>query len=70
MTEHRHFIERDENDATYRITRYGASRASEVGIATQAEAIERMYEIDPNAEGFAERQRRTVEGHPDKWRPV
>lgn len=60
------FIERrDESD--YAIRRPGAERASGVK-QTQAEAIERAREIEPNASILVERVRNTDVGGRDKWR--
>jgi hypothetical protein len=56
---------RDEGD--YAVRRPGAQRASGV-CDTQAEAIERAREIDPNAAIHVERVRYTSQGTPDKWR--
>ncbi len=56
---------RDEGD--YAIRRPGSERASDV-CDTQAEAIERARDIDPNAAIHVERVRYTSQGTPDKWR--
>jgi hypothetical protein len=60
------FIEQ-RNDGDYAIRRPGAERASGVE-QTQAEAIERAREIEPNASIFVERVRNTDVGGRDKWR--
>jgi hypothetical protein len=60
------FIEQ-RNEGDYAIRRPGAERAS--GVAqTQAEAIERAREIEPNASILVERVRNTDVGGRDKWR--
>ena len=60
------YIERrDEGD--YAVRRPGSERASAV-LPTQAEAIERAKEIDPNAAIHVERVRDTSRGVRDKWR--
>jgi hypothetical protein len=61
------FIEQRPEDNDYSIRRPGAERISDRG-ATQAEAIERAREIDPNAAILVERVRNTDVGHRDKWR--
>ena len=60
------FIERrDEGD--YAVKRPNAERASAIE-STQAKAIERAKEIDPNAAIHVERVRHTSVGNRDKWR--
>ena len=61
------FIERREGEGDYAIRRPGAKKASDV-CETQAEAIERAEEIDPNATILVERVRNTNQGSRDKWR--
>jgi uncharacterized protein DUF2188 len=61
------FIERREDERDYAIRRPGAERISG-HESTQAEAIERAREIDPNATVQVERVRNTSVGHRDKWR--
>lgn len=56
---------RDEGD--YAVRRPGSERASAV-LPTQAEAIDRGKEIDPNAAIHVERVRETTRGGRDKWR--
>lgn len=56
---------RDEGD--YAIRRPSSDRASDVR-ETQAEAIERAREIDPDAAIHVERVRDTDRGSRDKWR--
>ena len=61
------FIERRTEEGDYAIRRPGADRISD-REATQAEAIDRAREIDPNASILVERVRNTDRGHRDKWR--
>jgi Protein of unknown function (DUF2442)/Uncharacterized protein conserved in bacteria (DUF2188) len=58
-------VKRAQGD--YAVRRGNAERASAVE-ATQAEAIERAREIDPQAAIHVERVRNTTGGHSDKWR--
>lgn len=60
------FIEqRPEGD--YAVRRPGSGRASAVEV-TQAEAIERARELNPDASILVERVRNTDIGGRDKWR--
>jgi hypothetical protein len=61
------FIEKREGEGDYAIRRPDAARISG-HEATQAEAIERAREIDPNAAILVERVRNTEKGRRDKWR--
>ena len=61
------FIERRDKEGDYAIRRPNAGRISD-HESTQADAIERAREIDPNAAILVERVRNTDRGHPDKWR--
>jgi hypothetical protein len=61
------FVERREKEGDYAIRRGGAERISDRSD-TQAEAIERAREIDPNAAVLVERVRNTNVGGRDKWR--
>lgn len=61
------FIERREEEGDYAIRRPNAERISG-HEPTQAEAIDRAYEIDPNATVQVERVRNTDRGGRDKWR--
>jgi hypothetical protein len=61
------FIEQRPDERDYAIRRPGAERISD-HEPTQAEAIERAREIDPNAAILVERVRDTNRGHRDKWR--
>lgn len=60
------YIER-RDEGNYAVRRPGSERASAV-LPTQAEAIERAKEIDPNAAIHVERVRETNRGGRDKWR--
>lgn len=66
MKKHELFVER-RPQGDYAVRRGNAERASAVK-STQAEAIERAREIDPNAAIHVERVRNTTGGHRDKWR--
>jgi hypothetical protein len=60
------FIERrDQGD--YAVRRPGSRRASAV-LPTQAEAIDRASELEPNSTPMVERVRHTSRGKPDQWR--
>jgi len=61
------FIERRPEEGDYAIRRPGADRISD-HEPTQADAIDRAKEIDPNAAILVERVRNTDRGHRDKWR--
>jgi uncharacterized protein YdaT len=61
------FIERREDEGDYAIRRHGSKRPSDIED-TQAEAIERAREIDPDATIVVERVRNTNRGSRDKWR--
>jgi hypothetical protein len=61
------FIERREKEGDYVIRRPGSDRASG-REDTQADAIDRAREIDPNAAIEVERVRNTDRGSRDKWR--
>jgi len=61
------FIERREEEGDYAIRRPGADRISG-HEPTQAEAIDRARENDPDATLQVERVRDTDGGHRDKWR--
>lgn len=60
------FIERRE-EGDYAVRKPGSDRASAV-LPTQAEAVERAREIDPDAAVLVERVRDTKVGGRDKWR--
>ncbi len=60
------FIER-RHQGDYAIRRPNSERASAVE-ATQAEAIQRAREIEPDATIHVERVRHAEGGNPDKWR--
>lgn len=66
MTNKDLFIEqRPQGD--YAVRRANSERASAVA-PTQAEAIARARQIEPNAPVLVERVRHTTGGTPDKWR--
>ncbi len=60
------FIERREQ-GDYAVRRANSQRASDV-LPTQAAAIERAMELNPNGRPLVERVRNTSVGGPDKWR--
>lgn len=60
------FIERREQ-GDYAVRKPNSSRASAVA-QTQAKAIERAKELNPDAAIHVERVRNTKAGEPDKWR--
>jgi hypothetical protein len=57
--------QRPEGD--YAVRRPNSGRASDV-LPTQAEAIERARELNPNVAPLVERVRHTSAGKPDQWR--
>lgn len=61
------FVEQRSGEGDYAVRRPSSKRASAV-CDTQAEAIERAGEIDPDASILVERVRDTNRGSPDKWR--
>lgn len=66
MPSERLFVEqRPEGD--YAVRRPNSGRASDV-LPTQAEAIERARELNPNVAPLVERVRHTSVGKPDQWR--
>jgi hypothetical protein len=66
MSKNNLYVERrPQND--YAVRKRGPVRASAVE-STQAKAIERARELNPNAAVHVERVRHTPEGSPDKWR--
>jgi hypothetical protein len=60
------FVER-RAQGDYAVRKADADRASAVA-PTQAEAIKRARELNPNAAVHVERVRNTKSGKPDKWR--
>jgi hypothetical protein len=66
MSKDRLFVER-RSQGDYAIRRPNSERASAVE-PTQAEAIQRARELNPNGTTLVERVRNTSQGHPDKWR--
>jgi uncharacterized protein DUF2188 len=66
MSDNNYYIERRE-EGDYAIRKPNSERAS--GVApTQAEAIEKAREMNPDAAIHVERVRNTSKGNPDKWR--
>ena len=68
MADHRFYIER-RPEGDYAVRRPDSDRASAVE-PTQADAIERARQIDPDAVIHVERVRDTSEGSRDKWRKI
>ena len=66
MSKDQLYVERREQ-GDYAVRRGGSQRASAV-LPTQAEAIERAKELNPNGRPVVERVRNTSAGHRDKWR--
>ncbi len=62
------FVERREQ-GDYAVRRANSERASAVR-PTQAEAIERARELNPDKSPLVERVRHTERGNPDKWRKL
>jgi uncharacterized protein YdaT len=62
------YIERREQ-GDYAVRRPGSERASAI-VPTQAEAIERAREINPDAAVHVERVRDTYVGGRDRWRKL
>lgn len=60
------FVER-RDDKTFAVRKAGSERASAV-TRTQAEAIARAKQLNPDAAIHVERVRTTTSGKPDKWR--
>ncbi len=60
------FVER-RPEGDYAVRRGDAARASDI-LPTQAEAIERAKELNPDKPPLVERVRHTTGGKPDKWR--
>jgi pyridoxine/pyridoxamine 5'-phosphate oxidase len=66
MSKNQFFVERREQ-GDYAVRRPNSQRASAV-CDTQAEAIERARELEPDAQILVERVRYTDVGKLDKWR--
>jgi hypothetical protein len=66
MKENEYFIERRE-EGDYAIRKPNSERASGVED-TQADAIRRARELNPDATIHVERVRHTERGKPDQWR--
>jgi hypothetical protein len=62
------YVER-RPEGDYAVRKPGSERASAVE-PTQAAAIERAHELNPNAAVHVERVRDTKGGNPDKWRKL
>jgi hypothetical protein len=60
------FVER-RDDKKFAVRKAGSERASAV-TQTQAEAIARAKQLNPNAAIHVERVRTTTGGKPDRWR--
>jgi hypothetical protein len=60
------FVER-RPQGDFAVRKADAQRASAV-LPTQAAAIERAMELNPNGRPLVERVRHTTVGGPDKWR--
>jgi len=60
------FVER-RPQGDYAVRKPNSERASAVR-PTQAEAIERVRELNPDKSPLVERVRNTERGNPDKWR--
>lgn len=68
MTKNELFIERREQ-GDYAVRKPGSERASAV-LPTQAEAIEKARQMNPDSAVLVERVRDTNVGGRDKWRKV
>jgi hypothetical protein len=66
MSKDQLYVER-RPQGDYAVRRPNAPRASAV-LPTQAEAIERAKELNPNGRPVVERVRNTTAGGRDKWR--
>ncbi len=66
MADDQLFVER-RPQGDYAVRRANADRASVV-LPTQAEAIDRARELNPERVPLVERQRHTDRGRPDHWR--
>jgi hypothetical protein len=66
MNDDQLFVER-RPEGDYAVRRPNSERASAI-LPTQAEAIDRARELNPNKTPLVERVRHTDRGTPDKWR--
>jgi hypothetical protein len=66
MSDNKLFVEQREQ-GDFAVRRANSERASAV-CPTQAEAIQRAWELEPNAAVLVERVRHTSVGKPDQWR--
>lgn len=62
------FVER-RSEGDYAVRKPNADRASAV-LPTQADAIARARQLDPEAAIHVERVRTTTKGGPDQWRKL
>jgi hypothetical protein len=60
------FVER-RSQRDYAVRRPNSQRASDV-LPTQAQAIDRAKQLNPNRTPLVERVRHTNRGNPDRWR--
>jgi Uncharacterized protein conserved in bacteria (DUF2188) len=67
MAKNELYIEKRENEGDYAIRKPGSERASAI-LPTQAKAIKRARDINPDAAVHVERVRDTNVGGRDKWR--
>jgi len=66
MSKNQLFVER-RPQGDYAVRRPNSQRASDV-LPTQAEAIDRARQLNPDGHPLVERVRRTSQGHPDQRR--
>ena len=66
MPDKRIYVER-RSEGDYAVRRANSERASAIA-PTQAKAIERAKQLEPNSSPHVERVRNTSGGSPDKWR--
>ena len=67
MSKDQLYVERRREQGDYAVRKGNAQRASAV-LPTQAKAIERAKELNPNGRPVVERVRNTTAGGRDKWR--
>ncbi len=68
MSDNNLYIERRQ-EGDYAVRKPNSERASAIA-STQAEAIEKAKQLNPNAAIHVERVRHTSHGNPDKWRKL
>ncbi|MGH7781069.1 MAG: DUF2188 domain-containing protein [Candidatus Binataceae bacterium] len=66
MSKKHYFVEQTD-DLRYAVRAKGSQRASDV-LDTQDDAIDRVFELNPDDRPDIERVRNTVAGGRDKWR--